>query len=356
VFCNSVFNDFGSNVRTANLRPLVADSIVSDFTADEDIYAAYFRLDASWNALSMIAGVRFEQTDITGNAFSFDADEDIATPVTADNDYSEFLPSLHFRYEFDPDTIMRWSYSTALSRPNFVDTVPRLVISDDDREAEAGNPDLKATYAHNFDVSIERYLRPLGLLSLAVFHKELDDPIFIASSEAVGGPFDGFKVTRPENGSSGRISGFELAWQQTFDALPSPFDGLGVYANYTYADSSANLPFGIGSTELPGTSRSNYNLAVFYEKYGVNARLSYNHRSKYIQEFDVDDADLNVLWDDRSILDFSSSYQLTNNLRLFADVNNITDSRQKRFQGRENRVLELEEFGRSWIVGLRFEY
>ncbi len=95
---------------------------------------------------------------------------------------------------------------------------------------------------------------------------------------------------------------------------------------------------------------------MFYEKYGVNARLSYNHRSKYIQEFDVDDADLNVLWDDRSILDFSSSYQLTNNLRLFADVNNITDSRQKRFQGRENRVLELEEFGRSWIVGLRFEY
>jgi len=356
VFCNSVFEDFGGNVRNANLRPLVADSIVSDFSAQEDIYAAYFRIDAQWDALSMIAGLRYEQTDIEGDAFSFNADDNSATPVRSGNDYSELLPSLHFRYEFDPDTILRWSYSTALSRPNFVDTVPRLVISDDDREAEAGNPNLKATYANNFDISIERYLRPLGLVSLALFHKELDDPIFVATSDAVGGPFDGFRLTRPENGESGRIQGFELAWQQTFDALPAPFDGLGVYANYTYADSSAELPFGIGRTDLPGTSQNNYNLAVFYEKHGINARLSYNYRSKYIQEFDVDDADLNVFWDDREILDFSSSYQLTRQIRLFADVNNITDSRQRRFQGRANRVLELEQFGRYWIAGLRFDY
>lgn len=356
VFCNSVFRDFGGQVRNENLRPLVADSIVSDYRASEDIYAAYLRIDAYWDALSMIGGVRYERTDIDGRAFAFDADEEIATPVRSGRDYGELLPSLHFRYEFDADTILRWSYSTALSRPNFVDTVPRLVLSDDDRELEAGNPDLKPTYSHNFDVSIERYIRPLGLVSLAAFYKDLDDPIFIASSDVVGGPFDGFRQTRPENGSSGRIQGLELAWQQTFDTLPAPFDGFGVYANYTYADSSANLPFGIGRTDLPGTSENNYNVALFYEKHGFNARLSYNFRSKYIQEFDVGDRELNVFWDDREVLDFSSSYQINDTLLLFADVNNITDSRQRRFQGRANRVLELEEFGRYWIVGLRFDY
>ncbi len=357
VFCNDVFTRFGGNVQNANLLPLVADSIVSDYRADEDILAGYVRLDAEWdNGWSMIAGVRFEQTDTAGDAFRFDADSLSAVPVSVDRDYNDVLPSLHLRYEVTPDTIFRASVSTALFRPNYFDTVPRVVVSDDDREAEAGNPDLKATYSRNFDVSIERYLRPLGLLSAAFFYKDLDDPIFIASSEQVGGPFDGFDITRPENGESGSLQGLELAWQQTFDQLPAPFDGLGVYANYTYTESDAELPFGIGSTELPGTSRHNYNFALSYEKHKINARIAYNYRSEYIQEFAVGDPDLNVFWDAREIVDFSSSYEFAEQWQVFADVNNITNSRQRRFQGVSSRVLELEEFGRYWLVGLRFKY
>jgi TonB-dependent receptor len=356
IFCNSVFSEFGPQVRGANLLPLVADSIVSDYESAEDIHAAYVRLDAQWDRLSMIAGVRYERTETAGRAFQFDADEDIATPVAVDRDYDDWLPSLHFRYELDPDTIVRWSYSTAISRANYFDTVPRIVVSDEDTELEAGNPDLKATYARNLDVSIERYLRPLGLLSAALYYKDLDDPIFIASSDVVGGPFDGFRQTRPENGEGGWIRGFELAWQQTFDQLPAPFDGLGVYANYTHADSSATLPFGIGRTELPGTSRHNYNFAVFYDKHRIDARLSYNYRSEYIQEFDVGDRELNVYWDERAILDFSASYDIASQWQVYADVNNITDSRQRRYQGQSSRVLELEEFGRYWLVGVRFKY
>lgn len=95
---------------------------------------------------------------------------------------------------------------------------------------------------------------------------------------------------------------------------------------------------------------------MFYEKSGFNARLAYNYRSNYIQEFDVSDEELNVFWDDRSILDFSTSYQFSPNWQLFGEINNITDSRQRRYQGAPNRVLELEQFGRFWLVGARFEF
>lgn len=356
VFCNDIFERFGPQVRNQNLRPLVADSIVGDYQADEDIYAGYLRLDASWDRLTMVTGLRYERTETSGSAAFYDADTDETFPLAVDRDYVKILPSIHFRYEFDPDTLLRWSYSTGISRPNFPNVVPRLVISDDDRSAEAGNPDLKATYSQNLDLSIERYIRPLGLVSAAVFYKRLDDPIFVVSRDIEGGTFDGLRLTQPANGSSGRILGAELTWQQTFDFLPGIWDGLGVYANYTYADSSAELPFGIGSTDLPGTSRHNANLAVFYEKYGFNARLAYNYRSKYIQEFDVGDSELNVFWDERSILDFSTSYQLSGNWQVFGEVNNITDSKQRRFQGQANRVLELEQFGRYWLAGVRFEY
>ena len=147
-----------------------------------------------------------------------------------------------------------------------------------------------------------------------------------------------------------------LAWQQTFDFLPAPFDGIGIYSKYTYADSSADLPFGEGSTQLPGTSRTNYNVALSYEKHGINARLAYNYRSKFIQSFDVDSPQLNVFWDERASLDFSASYALTRNWRLFGEVNNINDARQVRFQGERSRVLELEGFGRSWLAGVSYQF
>src|SRR5690606_29944131 len=107
------------------------------------------------------------------------------------------------------------------------------------------------------------------------------------------------------------------------------FDGLGVYANYTYTDSSASAPLGLGSTRLPGTSRNNVNFAVFYEKHGFNARMAYNERSAFIQEFNVADRALDVYWDKRGTLDFTASYQFDGGRwQIFGEINNLTDSRQ----------------------------
>jgi len=355
VYCNDVFERFGSTVQNANLLPLLADSLTADYQASEDIRAAYLRLDARWDQLSVVGGLRYERATLESRGIRFSTTTQQGTPVTAERSDGELLPSLHFRYELTPDSILRWSYSTGLSRPNYPDTAPRFVVDDNARSATAGNPDLEATYSHNLDLSWEYYLRPLGLVSVAAFHKSLNDPIFIGSS-TIGTGVDSLRVTRPENGDSGRITGLELAWQQTFDQLPAPFDGLGVYANYTLADSEADLPFGIGKTELPGTSRHNVNFAVFYEKHGINTRLAYNTRSAFIQEFDAADRGLDVYWDRRELLDFTASYQVTSQWTAFAEVNNLTDTKQRRYQGVRNRVLELEQFGRSWQLGLRFEY
>ena len=65
------------------------------------------------------------------------------------------------------------------------------------------------------------------------------------------------EATVPINGDKAKIWGLELSYQQALRFLPSPLDGFGVYSNYTYAKSRADLPFGGGRTELPGTSRTN---------------------------------------------------------------------------------------------------
>lgn len=366
-FCRDVFTSHaGPLIGSDNHGRLVEDSVTADYTASEDVYAGYVRVDATWGDLTMIAGARYERTELEGAASEFNAETEEFTPQTASRSYGHFLPSLHLRYELDPDTILRASYSTGLNRPDFMHTAPYRIRGERDWDDVAvGNPDAKAAYAHNLDVSFERYLRPLGLVSAAAFYKRINDPLFVANSTVVwqdvvmedGEVRDVRQTgTRPENGDKGSVYGLELAWQQAFDMLPGAWSGLGVYANYTWAKSKAELPFRLGETELPGTSRHNYNLALTYEKAGFNARLAYNYRSEFIDEFHITNPDLNIYWDGRSSLDFTTSYRFGNGLSLFGEVNNINDTRQVRYQGARNRVLEMEQFGRSWLVGIRYDY
>lgn len=357
-FCRDIFDKYTGPLRDSDdYQRLIPDSLSGDYSAKEDIYATYVRLDATWDRLTMITGLRYERTRAEGEAIQFNTDTEQAQLLRASRDYGDILPSLHFRYEIDPDRILRASYSTGINRPDFMHTAPYRTIGElETSPVSEGNPDVKAAYAHNLDLSYEHYLRPLCLLSVAAFYKRIEDPLFVAShSESIG---DGRsrQVTRPENGKSGQVHGLELAWQQTFDFLPAPFDGLGIYGNYTYAKSRADLPFGEGKTELPGTSRTNYNIALTYDKYGLNTRLAYNYRSRFIQSFDVESPELNIYWADRASLDFSINYALMKNWRLFGEINNINDNRQIRFQGQRSRVLEMESFGRSWLAGVRYEF
>lgn len=365
-FCRDIFSVYGKPlVDSDNHKRLMPDSLQADYTAKEDVNAAYVRFDAQWDALTLVAGVRYEQTKTEGGAWQIDEEDEAFSMNRVSDSYGSLLPSVHIRREFGEDGILRASYSTAINRPDFHLRVPfrqlgEFSVDDDDattrvRSITEGNPQLKAAYSHNLDVSFEQYLRPLGLASLALFYKRIDDPIFPVAHRMTE---DGvrYEISTWDNGGNGRIYGAEVAWQQSFDFLPGALNGLGLYANYTFAKSQAELPQNGGKTEMPGTSRHNYNVALSYEKYGFNARLAYTYRSKFIQSYNILNPELNVYWNDRDSLDFTASYALTPNLRLFGEMNNITDSRQVRFQGQRNRVLELEGFGRSWLVGVRYEY
>ena len=359
-FCRDIFDRWaGSLLDSANHVRLIPDSITGDYRAEEDVNAGYVRLDGQWNNLTMIAGVRYEQTRTHGEAAQYDEDSGDITQLSGGRNYSNVLPSLHFRYEAGKNGVLRASYSTGLNRPDFMHVAPYRVLGEMDGsiiEISEGNPEVKAAYAHSLDLSYEYYIRPLGLVSLAAFYKRIDDPLFVSTHDVDAGAGVTHRITRAENGDNGRLEGLEFAWQQTFDRLPAPFDGLGFYGNYTYAKSRAELPFGGGSTELPGTSRTNYNLALTYDKYGINARLAYNYRSKFIQTFDVATPELNVYWDDRASLDFSAEYDLTRQWGMFLEANNLNNDTQIRFQGERARVLEMEQFGRSWLVGVRYKF
>lgn len=332
-----------------------AASITADYQAKEDILAAYAQNKLDWDNTTLLFGARVEQTKNSGQAFEFDADTETATLVDASKSYTKLFPSAHLRHELENGLIIKAAYSTGLRRPNFADLVPYFIVEDrasGSGTLDIGNVDLKPTYAHNFDLTGEYYIAPSGLISAGVFYKDLSDPIFKARSEISGGEFDGFRMVRPENGNSGYLYGVELNWQQALNFLPDAFSGLGFIANYTHTKSQADLPFGIGKTELNGTSRHTVNLALQYDIEKFSTQLSYNYRSEYIDAFDTANPDLNLYWDGRGTLDYTASYKLSKHLSLFVEASNLTDSKAIRYQGDRNRVYEHEQFGRAWQVGV----
>ena len=122
-----------------------------------------------------------------------------------------------------------------------------------------------------------------------------------------------------------------------------------------FIDGTTGLSTRFCKVALPGQSKTTYNLAVFYERYGFNARLAYSDRSDYLDAINVQrGADSDLYWGGRGQLDFTSSYQVTRNFNLFVEWKNVTNSAGVRFTGNRSQVEEYEKFGYTLFGGVKF--
>ena len=219
------------------------DSTKEDYDLTEDTFAAY--LMAEWelsDRASLIAGVRYEDTELVSNGyFSLENDDfdfagatarrlDIAIPMeVGKNTYSDIFPSVHLRFEPRDDILVRASIWTSFSRPSFaearafakidgdielcipntrVDNVPGTGECDDDPEnlagdddtgadlqawelardngMQVGNPNLDPMTSTNFDASIGWYVSESKFLQAAVFYKDIKDFIVALNGATMG--------------------------------------------------------------------------------------------------------------------------------------------------------------------------
>ncbi|MEH3041566.1 MAG: TonB-dependent receptor [Sphingomonas paucimobilis] len=342
----------------------LSQSVTADYEASEKILGIFGMGRLEIGDTRIVAGLRVETTDFRGSAPTFDQDT-LATGVgLASASYLEFFPNLSLRHAFTPDLIARFALTRGINRPNFVEIVPRRNVTGDSGnfpEVSEGNPDLRPTLSNNIDAGIEYYLRPLGLISVSAFYKDLTDFRYsVLRRASFAGPLPGpgeLRVIRPENAPDGHLWGIEANWQQQFSFLPGVLGGLGVFANYTYTDASirlaAPLPGGIDRLSLPGQSRHMWNASLFYERGPVNLRVAYTDRSDYLDAIDASDQNLNIIWEGRGQLDVTASYQFRPAVSLFFEGKNLTNSAGVRYQGIRARPTEIERFGYTLFGGVR---
>jgi TonB-dependent receptor len=330
---------------------------LADFESSEDTLAAYgmgeFILGAR---TSFLGGVRVEstQTDYTAYELVLDEEGDPLglEPVTGDKSYTEWLPQFHLVYKTGDESQLRAAVTRSMARPNFYDIAPWRLLNLEDNEIELGNPDLDVTTAWNLDLMWEQYLNPVGIFSAGVFYKKLYDYVFIYQvDEVVDG--EEVEVVQPRNGDTGDLTGFEIAFQNQFTNWDGFWGGLGFYANYTYADSTAHYP-DREATVLPGQSKHTGNLAISYEKYGISTRLSYNFNGKNILEVGGDPEE-DIWVDDHTQLDFLFRVQVSKQFSIVAEVINITDEPYTVYEGVADRIRQQEYYGWWATLGVRFD-
>src|SRR6185436_9281883 len=275
-------------------------------------------------------------------------------PLQSKTNYGTFMPAFHLRYAATPNTNLRFAVTRTLARPNYYDTIPYRSQNDSDLTVAQGNADLKPTTSWNVDVMGEHYLKSVGILSAGFFYKNLKDYIYTYTvQEQING--SQYQVTQPQNGDAASIRGVEVALQNQLRFLPSPFNGIGVYANYTFSDSTAHFPQHNGDSTLPGQSRHMGNLAVSYEKRGFMGRVSVNFHGSYIDVVGADNTQ-DRFYDTNNQLDIAATQELTKNLRAYVNQLNLNDSLLRYYQSVPERVLQEEHYHWWSEFGIRVEF
>jgi TonB-dependent receptor len=350
-----VLQAFSSNRAGFVPTRLLLESVQDDWESTEDITAAYLMGGTTVGRLNVLAGARLERTryENRGNELSGTT----VRAVRRGRSYENLLPGLHLRYDLDRQTVVRASWSNSLARPSFDDSALRRTVNDTARRVTEGNPRLLPLESVNWDASVERYLPSLGLVSAAVFRKNISN--FTYQRELPGGDAGtGYTLTTFVNGPKGHIEGLELAWQQQFRALPAPFNGLGFMANYTRSNSEATYPTRPGERiEFIGQSREIGNASLTFERGGLFLRLALNFRSPRLREDEPlgGDASTDRWVDDHRQLDLSASYRLSRNWEIYAEALNLTDEPFRVYFGKtSSRFTQFEEYGVSGNFGVRW--
>ncbi|HEY0014171.1 MAG TPA: TonB-dependent receptor [Allosphingosinicella sp.] len=321
------------------------------FDASEQSMAGYvqahYEFDVGGATIDGAIGVRAVKTrlQVAGTSLV----EGVATPVSIQREYSDWLPNFSARVRFSPEVQLRLSATQTRTRPSFRDYNPAFTVGqiegcppgDPDnpqcfRSGEGGNPDIRRLTSNNYDASLEYFFSRTGFASITAFRRDLNGFIETEEQRFSDPTLGNLRIRRPINSGAGRIGGFEAQVTTFFDfeGMPQLVRNFGVQANLTHLVASADFQEfnGDASTtvnrRLLGVSKWSYNLVGMYEGGGLSVRLSYNHRSPFLITYQRrQDFTGRYLYQEESEptsrLDLSTSYNVTEAFTVFFDWTNI---------------------------------
>lgn len=373
------------------------------FDIEEETHALYAQANFEYEMFRGNFGVRYLQTDVTsiGNSVTVDENGDeLVSRVTNNGDYDFILPRFNLVADVTDDIVLRFGAGKDIRRPNFNDLSTSVTFSTSPNPNVAiGNPNLTPEEVISYDLAAEWYFAEASVISVGIFHKTRKDlfvdQIVSAAEDPVTGyrdltdPCEGGGIFNPIAdinvfgpnlgtgvcvGTETKINdtgettqkGIEFAVQYDLSGFESELgwaSGFGVLANYTIqefdggeaeniATSRAGQVFAAttGSDQevsavqgLLNLSENAYNITLYYEKFGLSARMRYTWREAY--RTDDFGSTSSFPWGfpavqaDRGQLNASVTYDVNENLNIGVEAVNITESEVEQYCVNEGTLL-----------------
>jgi iron complex outermembrane recepter protein len=318
----------------------IADGRQRNSIVEEDA-SGFFQVDYDVELLGRPLrgdlGLRVARTYVTGEGAIGGTDGVAGFPVTASNEYWDWLPSTNINYEPVDNFLIRFATAKVIARPQLSSLTPGttsfpnftggLNSAGAAPSVTIGNPYLNPFRATNYDLSFEKYFGRDGLIAVTFFKKDIESfPQQIAGEGPLssvlppdiyarvvqnftnatfrnyvlnGGTFN---VRQFKDAPGGEIKGVEINLQSNFFFLPGILKNMGVTANYTHIDSSLSYLTGTvtGATQTGtgpaaansfaegpflNTSPDSFNATLYYEDSVFSARVSGAYRTRYVNRF-----------------------------------------------------------------------
>ncbi|MET3664748.1 TonB-dependent receptor [Caulobacter sp. 1776] len=391
----------------------------NNFSNQNDVFSAYLAAKFKTELFSVpvrgTVGTRYEYTEQKIVALNCKncaaALANVAGPInhslttsTRKNNFDYWLPSAIVVADLRDNLVFRAAAYRTYVRPQPRDNVPTTFVqvpvdvnppTDPVYTVTLGATDIKPYTSNSYDLSLEWYNRPGGLISIAAYRKDIKGYIGPITDQSIlcpaSGKIDGVDVdlgtlsidnsagtprcvssnkfvgaggvlknaqvniSGKTNQSPMQVTGFEFNIQQNLDFLPGFWKNFGGAFNYSYTKIDGKDTAGNKIT-LPSVSKNNLNVIGYYEAKWGGVRLVYNWRDKYDlaagNSFVGDARTVKA----RSQLDASASFNVTKDLTVSVDAFNLTDATRSEYENDPMLPRRIDYDGRTYQVTMRAKF
>jgi iron complex outermembrane receptor protein len=378
-------------------------SLARDYNVTEKVLTGYamLNIDTQLGSIPVVGSVGAQlvhtKQSSDGRIANFQSIDGVPTVTIADADggtsYTDILPSLALSFHVQDTTFIKTGVSKTMIRPRMDQMRVSQEVSVDFTKwgstdpgnsafsSQGGNPELKPYQSLNFDLSVEHYLpKGGGYLAFATYYKKLTDFVdpnnatlydFSALADALpdevfdnlGQPGTTLGALRfPANTGDGHIFGQELTVSLPFVNFTQALDGFGFFGSAAHVKSKVKYANSPEAITVPGLSKWVGTASAYYEKNGIQARVSYRYRSKFLAEI----AGLSANPEYRTaksegVLDAQIGYEFQEGkfkgLSITAQGKNLTNEPFITYeQGDSRLVRDSQTYGRDYYLSVGYKF
>ncbi|KQN90335.1 TonB-dependent receptor [Sphingomonas sp. Leaf67] len=357
---------------TVNVRQISGYGQVS---GEGELFGMPFRANGGLQVVNTRLNVR---QNIVGAPQPYGVSGVDAGDVVTEREFTDFLPAFNVAFDVTDKLRARAAFSKTMTVLDFLQWGGGLNVNYaintqvnparfEARTADSrGNPNLNPWRATNAEASLEYYTGRSSLLAVGAFYISVDSFITTTTETRSDIPDNDGVIRRPvitntlAQGEGGTLKGIEASARQSLAdyGVGGLFGGFGVDANYTLSLGDA------GQVDLAGNkmpfqdnSKHQVNAALWFEKYGLQARVAYNFRSKRLASSNYGGIrGLAQYQEPTSYLDASIAYDLTPHFSIYGQASNLTGETERYYLTWQDQVFNENIYERRFIAGVRAKF